>query len=268
MVKKASLLVLMFIFACASSVCGQEKKPAATVPFEPWLLHQRLTHEVPPEYPAAALANHIEGDVFVNVVVDENGKIQEAVPVNCPACSTVLGDAAVAAVRKWEYQPILKDGKPVPVRSFIAFRFRLETKPSIEVLTRSESSTPGRLGPPHRIDDGQPIIGGIIAAPGEPPPIRVPQKITIPVNVAEGHLVRKVNPEYPQMARIAHIQGEVVLECVISKSGDVTSLRIVSGPPILAQSALDAVKQWKYSPFLVNGNPVKVETTITVIFHL
>lgn len=232
------------------------------------MLHQRLTHEVLPEYPASALANHIEGDVFVNVVVDENGKIQEAVPVNCPACSLVLGDAAVAAVKKWEYQPILKDGKPVSVRSSIAFRFRLETKPSVEVLTKSESSTPGGPGPPHRIDDGQPIIGGIIAATGGPAPTIAQQKIRIPASQAEEHLIRKVDPEYPQIARIAHVQGKVVLQCIIDKAGDVAASRLIAGHPILAQSARDAVKKWKYRPFLVGGQPVEVESTITVTFHM
>ena len=267
MLKRTSLLVSIFVFVCAGFTAGQDKKPDATVPFEPWLLHERLTHEILPEYPASARANRIQGDVFVNVVVDENGRIQDAVAMNCPSCSPVLGEAAAAAVRKWEYQPILKDGKPVAVSSFVAFRFQLETKPSVEVLTRAKSSTPG-LEPPHRVEDGQPIIGAIIVTDKPAPPIAPRKFQVIPMGLAEAHLVHKVNPEYPQMARIAHIQGEVVLECVISKSGDVSSLRAISGHPILVQSALDAVKQWKYSPFLVAGAPVDVESRITVVFHL
>lgn len=264
MVERASLVVLIFIFACASLVCGQEKNPAATAPFElePWLLHQRLTHEVLPEYPASARANHIEGEVLVNVVVDENGKIQDAVAMIWPSGFRVMGDAAVTAVKKWEYQPILKDGKPVPVSSYIAFRFRSETEPYVEVLTKSKSSTPVKP-----VATGG-IMAGIIGDHNPPPKIATPQKSRILANVAEEHLVHKVNPEYPQMARITHIEGQVLLQCVISKHGDVESSRAISGHPILIQAARDAVRQWKYSPFLVDGNPVEVETTITVTFHL
>jgi len=254
MVKKASLLVLVFIFACTSFTRGQDKKPAEIGPIvqiEPWLLHERLKHEVLPEYPASVRANHIEGDVLVDVVVDENGRIQKAVALRWQVGSPVLGDAAEAAVKKWEYQPVLKDGKPVPVSSYIVFRFRSETEPHIEVVPR-----PSR---------GFTIVG----SHDRPAPAIAPRKFEmIPEGLAKAHLIHKVNPEYPQMARVAHIEGQVLLQCVISKHGDVESSRAISGHPILIQAARDAVRQWKYSPFLVDGNPVEIETSITVTFHL
>ena len=78
----------------------------------------------------------------------------------------------------------------------------------------------------------------------------------------------RLTPKYPQIARIAHVQGEVVLQCMIDEEGNVGELQVDSGHPILAQSALEAVKQWKYRPFHINEKAVAVETTITVTFHL
>ena len=70
------------------------------------------------------------------------------------------------------------------------------------------------------------------------------------------------------MARIAHIQGDVILQATISKGGQIENLRVVNGHPMLVQAALDAVKQWRYKPYMLNGEPVEVETQITVNFTL
>jgi protein TonB len=80
--------------------------------------------------------------------------------------------------------------------------------------------------------------------------------------------VHQVKPNYPPLARQARVQGSVVLQAVISKDGTIQNLRVVSGHPMLVQSALDAVKQWRYKPYFLNGEPVEVETSITVNFTL
>jgi len=77
-----------------------------------------------------------------------------------------------------------------------------------------------------------------------------------------------VQPEYPQEARDKHIQGAGVLKAEISKEGDVTAMTLVSGHPLLAPAAVEAVKQWKYKPYLLNGRPVAVETQVSVSFAL
>ncbi len=87
-------------------------------------------------------------------------------------------------------------------------------------------------------------------------------------NVQQANLIRQVKPPYPHLAKQARIQGAVVLEAVISKQGGVENLRVISGHPLLIQAALDAVKQWKYKPTLLNGEPVEVVTTVTVNFNL
>src|ERR1700727_821269 len=112
------------------------------------------------------------------------------------------------------------------------------------------------------------VIGGIIGSPAPPPKVATPQKLRISTGVAEGNKIHDVQPTYPQMARIAHIQGDVLLQATISKTGVIENLRGVQGHPILIQAAMDAVKQWKYKPYILNGEAVEVETTIKVQFHM
>jgi protein TonB len=81
-------------------------------------------------------------------------------------------------------------------------------------------------------------------------------------------MIRQVQPVYPQIAKTAHVQGTVLLHAVISKDGSVQELQYVSGPPLLMKAAMDAVREWRYQPTLLNGEPVEVETTISVIFSL
>jgi len=95
-----------------------------------------------------------------------------------------------------------------------------------------------------------------------------PQRVRISQGVTKGLLIHKQEPSYPPLARAARVQGEVVLSAVIDINGQITNLQLVSGHPMLVPSAIEAVKQWRYKPYLLNGQPVEVETTITVIFTL
>ncbi len=87
-------------------------------------------------------------------------------------------------------------------------------------------------------------------------------------SVVAGLLIRKVTPVYPPIAVSARQQGTVVLQATISKSGTIENLRVAGGPAMLQQAALDAVRRWAYRPYLLNGQPVEVETTINVVFSL
>ena len=86
--------------------------------------------------------------------------------------------------------------------------------------------------------------------------------------VMEGMLVHKVIPTYPAIGRAVRAQGTVQLQATISREGTIENLRAVSGPQLLQQAAIDAVKQWRYRPYLLNGEPVEVETTINVDFTM
>jgi periplasmic protein TonB len=113
------------------------------------------------------------------------------------------------------------------------------------------------------------IIGGIVSStPMAVPKVATPQRVRVSSGVSTGLLVRKVNPNYPPLARQARIQGTVILQAEISKTGDIQNLRLISGHPMLAPAAIEAVKQWKYKPYLLNGEPVEVETQVQVNFTL
>ncbi len=87
-------------------------------------------------------------------------------------------------------------------------------------------------------------------------------------SMMEGMLIRKVQPVYPPLARSARIQGPVVLSALISKAGTIENLHALSGPPMLVLAAIDAVSQWRYRPYILNSEPIEVETQITVNFYL
>lgn len=95
-----------------------------------------------------------------------------------------------------------------------------------------------------------------------------PSAVNVSASVMQDNVLTKTPPVYPVEAKKAHVQGKVLLDAVIGDDGSVENLRVVSGPTKLQQSALDAVKQWKYKPFLLNGRPVAVNTTITVTYSL
>ena len=121
------------------------------------------------------------------------------------------------------------------------------------------------------------VIGGIISstplvAPPPPPvkkaPPPPPKRIRVGGAVQKANLIRQVRPVYPPLARQARIQGTVKLTAIIAKNGSIEKLEVLSGHPLLIPSALQAVKQWRYKPTLLNGQPVEVVTQVDVNFTL
>jgi periplasmic protein TonB len=112
------------------------------------------------------------------------------------------------------------------------------------------------------------VLGGTGTIPGPPTPEKSPGIVRVGGNVKPPQLVQKVQPQYPTVARMAHVQGQVIIDAVISKNGNVISEHAVSGPSLLVPSALDAVKQWKYKPTYLNGQPVDLAMQVTVEFQL
>ena len=113
------------------------------------------------------------------------------------------------------------------------------------------------------------VIGSVLSStPTVAPKIATPQRVRVSSGVSSGLLIRKVSPTYPPLARQARIQGTVVLQAQISKDGSIQNLQLISGHPMLAPAAIEAVRQWKYKPYLLNGEPVEVETQVQVNFTL
>jgi len=177
--------------------------------------------------------------------------------------------------------------KVVKVASNIAYgRLRAPSRiPAKVQMIKDDDAPPPTItdgvvgGVPGGIPGGQldGVIGGIIgstsslAAPAllKPKPV-VPsvQRVRVSPGVIKGLLIHRVEPIYPFLAQQARIQGVVVLTAIIDKDGNVERLQLVNGHPLLAPAAIEAVKQWRYKPFLLNGQPLEVETTVTVDFHL
>jgi protein TonB len=111
-------------------------------------------------------------------------------------------------------------------------------------------------------------MGGI--GNGPPVVVRAAPKPTGPVRVSSGTmagtLISQPQPVYPPIAKAAHVQGAVIIHAIISKQGTIENLNVVAGPPMLRGAATDAVQRWRYKPYLLNGEPTEVDTTITVNF--
>jgi TonB family protein len=103
-------------------------------------------------------------------------------------------------------------------------------------------------------------------SPGQERPL--PTRVRVSEGVTAALLIKKVPPEYPQEAHRKRVQGTVYLHVIISKEGDVAEVSVVSGDPMLTDAAIEAARQWKYKPYLLNGHPVEVETQLRLNFVL
>jgi len=157
-------------------------------------------------------------------------------------------------------------------------QLRTPTKiPNKVQMIKEEEAPPdlGAGGVPGGVPGGIPggstggVMGGILnSANTAIPKVATPQRVRVSTGVATGLLIKKVTPNYPQLAKQARIQGTVVLQAEISKDGTIQNLQLISGHPMLAPAAIEAVRQWRYKPYLLNGEPVAVETTVQVNFSL
>ena len=145
----------------------------------------------------------------------------------------------------------------------------------IQMIKEDESPPTLGAGVVGGVPGGVPggAIGGVLGSvmssvPTAVPKAATPQRVRVSQGVSQGLLIHKVQPAYPPLARQARIQGVVVLQALIGKDGSIQNLHVVSGHPMLTNAALDAVKEWRYKPYYLNGEPVEVETTINVNFTL
>jgi TonB family protein len=207
-----------------------------------------------PSYPMAAANKGVQGKVWIHLLISETGDVESA---DIISGNPDLARAAQEAMKKWKFRPYIRNGKPVKVSTKMPFDFAFEGQ-TINIATPPDSST-NASAPPAEAGPAQSGEG----SSGNPP-----QKLRVSSGVAEGLVLHKVNPIYPFEARQAHIQGEVILQATIGKDGLIHNLKAVTGHPVLVEAAKGAVEQWRYRPYVFNGNPVEVETTIKVVFHM
>jgi protein TonB len=157
--------------------------------------------------------------------------------------------------------PAVQSEEPIVVKSGPA-----EPRPASPVQETSVPAAPPMLGVAGSSDPNQ--IAGIVSTGSVAMPKAAPQSLRISQGVSQGLIVKRVSPIYPQQAIQTRVQGAVQLEATISKNGAVKNVKALSGDAILARSAADAVRQWKYKPYFLNGEPVEIQTEITVNFKL
>ncbi len=230
-----STLALILSSVAAAQVAAQPVKVGQSV------MSAQMVRKVAPEYPAAAKQAGIQGTVVLKAVIDKAGDVQNLQSISG---DPMLAPAAVEAVKQWKYKPYELNGEPVAVETNVTVIFTLADHPPEEGIVGSApaGSPSGEAG--------------------------VPLRVRVSQGVAQTLIASKVQPQYPGDAKAQHIQGEVQLKAIIDKEGNVENLQLVSGHPVLAAAAIDAVKQWKYRPYLLNGTPLEVETTVTVNFTL
>jgi TonB family protein len=180
------------------------------------------------EFPRELSAYEVADTVAIEVTVSTEGKVRKAKAVSGKI--PVLKDAAEKTVKKWEFEPYLVNGTPVPVRTQITLNFN---------NTLDHYRDPNGDAPVH-LDEKS----------------------------AKALIAKSIQPQYPPDARQAHIQGAVELRVIVGKDGRVHALHIITGHPLLAAAAYNAVRQWEFKPYVENGKTLPVDTNETVTFSI
>lgn len=194
------------------------------------LIRPKLIKKATPAYPEAAKRARVQGTVVLEAATDEAGNVAEISRVEG---HPLLIDAAIEAISQWKYEPYKINDKPRPLKFDVTFAFKLSKEEAAAVSPVIPQEQPVTLDPAIK-----------------------------PV------LVNKVAPVYPEEAKKKKIGGVVSIEAVVDEKGTVSGIDLVKGAPLLIKAATDAVKQWTYKPYLVNGQPKAFKMTLTVKFNL
>jgi len=216
---------------------------------------------VKPIYPAQAEKDQLQGEVMVKLTVSESGDVEK---VEVISGNPILAGAAVDAARKWKFKPVIRNGEAVKASTRIPFDFAYpdrvtDIKPK-EARSRDDqqSAKSEDMNTKSSSPDPKTAESGTLQ----------PSRVRVAQGVVQGMVVHRVAPVYPPEAKRARIQGTVVLAAIIGKDGKIKNLNVISGPSMLVDAAVGAVQQWRYRPYVLQGEPVDVDTTITVNFNL
>jgi len=224
----------------------------------------KLVREVSPVYPEAARKAGVEGVVILEATTDTYGGVAK---VKVLRSIPLLDQAAIDALKQWVYEPVIVDGKPVPMTFTVTVQFKLDDKkPEVGGVVGGiyggvEGGVQG--GVTGGVEGG--VAGGVSGQDlkaFEKGAVRAVGKIEPP------KLLKEVAPVYPEIARQAQVEGTVILEIKADEQGHIVDVRVLRSIPLLDMSAIEAVKQWKYEPLVIDGKPRPVIFTVTVRFLL
>lgn len=220
----------------------------------------------------------ISASVMLHLVIGRDGTV---LTVDVFSGPEILRRAVLDAARQWTYEPTLLNGEPVEVdtRALVVFAF---SSPEISVVGPPETPPAVRTeqpppAPPEMPADSNapaaaPVttpIGGL--RPADIPPAQPPRRalrIRVGASIQTANLIHRVEPIYPPEVKSVGVSGTVILHIVVSTDGSVEQVEFVSGPQELMAAAMSAVKQWRYRPTRLNGEPVEVDTTVTLAFSI
>jgi TonB family protein len=250
---------LLFVLTIPAN--AQRQAPSSNIFIDQKVASVFLLKKVMPAYSDAVISMNSSGQIAIVFTIDKTGKVSHAMvverdPAGRKSVNTDdphLRQASLDAVKQWTYKPYLLNGAPVDVDTSTVLVFDF-THPKSPLVGEPGSTAANLKATLNAVDSGKTSIGEF----GKP---------LIDPKVAGSRLTGRVEPQYPQMAKIAHIQGDVILHVLIDKEGHVARVKQKSGHPILIQAAIDAVSKWDYQPFLLNGQPTDVETSVTVKFR-
>ena len=144
-------------------------------------------------------------------------------------------------------------------------------------MIKEEEAPPPAMGVANGVVGGAPggqaggVIGSLITSAHHGTAVsaaEIPKRLRISQGVAVGMLQTRIEPVYPSIALKAHVQGTVLLHAIIATDGHVENIQLIQGHPMLVEAAINAVRQWRYAPYRLSGEPVEVDTTVSVNFHI
>ena len=192
------------------------------------------TKKVNPVYPLAAQLERVQGAVVLEAIIGADGKVRD---VRVLRSVPFLDQAAVDAVRQWEYEPAQRDGKPTAVVMTVTTTFRMDVGREYGPL----------IVPPWPAAEGAFRVGPNLPAPRQ---------------------TKNVRPEFPDEAQRRRVGGAVILEVLVAPDGKVQDVRVLRSSPLFDGAAMDAVRKWEYTPTEIDGAAVPVVMTVTVTFSL
>jgi len=244
------------ILMCLALAAAAQEAPPAPVEVPPDSVQTLLLNKVAPLYPPLARQARIQGTVILNIVITKTGDVGD---ITLFSGHPILAPAAIEAVKQWKYRPYEKDGEPVDIRTTVQVNFKLADNPPppggvVGSIPGGLPHATYRLPQVHTCDNS--------------PASTASKRVRVSSGVMQNLLMSKRNPKYPEKARSQHIEGVVVLDVEIGRDGAVCDVALITGHPMLAPAAIDAVRDWKYRPYLINGEPIEVETSAQVTFTL
>ena len=237
------LRIVTLVGALALSIyCSAQTTTQTTTPNPPSAATEKATGDsteievikaVKAVYPNEAVAQNLQGQVVVRVTVSETGDVENPEIISG---IPVFVKPAIEAAKQWKFKPFIQHGKPVKIATRIPFDFAFAE--NVKDVPPTTTDTDGT------------------------------KRAQVPEGVLKGMLIHRVQPDYPDIAASHRVEGTVVLHAIIGKDGTIKNLKLVSGSDMLARSAIGAVEQWVYKPYLLMGEPVEVESQIVVNFQL